>query len=85
VAPLSGLRLSAHAEELLEERGIAVAWVREAVFDPDRSEPDPRDPRLTRSFRVIPEAGNRILRVVHRPDPPDIFVVTAHFDRGASR
>jgi hypothetical protein len=82
---LSGIRLSAHAEEMLEERGIAVAWVQEAVLYPDWSEPDPRDPALTRSFRVIPDAGGRVLRVVHRPEPPGIFVVTAHFDRGAGR
>ena len=82
---LSGIRLSAHAEEMLEERGIAVAWVQEAVLSPDWSEPDPRDPALTRSFRVIPDAGGRVLRVVHRPEPPGIFVVTAHFDRGAGR
>ncbi|MCZ8146555.1 MAG: DUF4258 domain-containing protein [Roseomonas sp.] len=85
MAQLDGIRLSAHAEEMMEERGIASAWVQAAVFHPDWSEPDPRDPALTRSFRAIPDAGGRVLRVVHRPEPPGIFVVTAHFDRGAGR
>ena len=46
---------------------------------------DPSDPSLTRSYRAIPQFGGRILRVVHRPDDDDIFVVTAHWDRGGKR
>jgi hypothetical protein len=46
---------------------------------------DPKDVALTRSFTAIPEFGNRVVRVVHRPDGPDIVVVTAHWDRGARR
>jgi cyanate lyase len=41
------------------------------------------DPALSRSYKVIPEFGNRVLRVVHRRDGDDIFVVTAHWDGGA--
>lgn len=79
------IRLSAHAEEMLEERGIAFAWVVEAILQPQHVAPDPRDPALTRSFRAIAAAEGRILRVVHRAEGSGILVITAHFDRGASR
>jgi hypothetical protein len=52
---------------------------------PDRVTGDPTDPTLTRSFKSMPAYANRVLRVVHRPDGDDIFVVTAHWDRGAKR
>jgi hypothetical protein len=68
---------------MMEERGIHMAWVEAAVAYPAKSAPDPRDPSLTRSFRKIPEAGDRVVRVVHRTFGADIVVVTAHFDRGA--
>ena len=42
------------------------------------------DPTLTRSFGPLPAFGDRMLRVVHRPDGSDVFVVTATWDRGAS-
>jgi hypothetical protein len=49
---------------------------------------DPTDPASSRSFKAIPAFANRVLRVVHRPDGDnipgdDVFVVTAHWDRGA--
>jgi hypothetical protein len=76
------IRLTAHAEDMIAERGIALAWVEAAVMQPDLRVPDPRDPALTRSFRKILLAEGRILRVVHRPDGVDVLVITAHFDRG---
>jgi hypothetical protein len=79
------IRLTAHAEEMLEERGILMAWVVETLALPDKVEPDPRDGGLTRSFRAVAQVGGRVLRVVHRPDGAGILVVTAHFDRGAGR
>lgn len=79
------IRLSAHAEEMAEERRITIAWIEATVTQPDWTAPNPRDLSLTRSYRAIPERAGRILRVVHRPDGPDILVVTALFDRGARR
>ena len=79
------IRLTAHAEEMAEERRISMAWIEAAVTTPDWTAPNPRDPSLTRSFRAIPERDGRVLRVVHRPDGHDILVVTVHFDRGARR
>ncbi|WP_448189478.1 DUF4258 domain-containing protein [Azospirillum sp. sgz301742] len=74
---------TAHAQLTIEERALSRAWVERAVLDPDRTEPDPGDPAAVRSFKRIPEAGNRIIRVVHRPHGADILVITAFLDRGA--
>lgn len=75
--------LSNHAARELEKRQISSAFIELALLSPDDRRPDPSDPGLTRSFKTIPEFGGRILRVVHRPSEHGIFVVTAHWDRGA--
>lgn len=72
-----------HARLTIDQRGLAEAWVERAVLCPDRTESDSADPDLTRSFRRIAEAGDRIIRVVHRPQGTDILVVTAFLDRRA--
>jgi hypothetical protein len=79
------IRLTSHAERELRRRAIEPDWVEAAIAAPDRTEADPRDPSLTRSFKAVAAFANRVLRVVHRPDGDDILVVTAHFDRGARR
>lgn len=79
---MSMIKLTAHAEEMIADRGIALAWVVSAIEAPDSRSTDPRDTSLTRSFRKISEAEGRILRVVHRPDGADVLVITAFFDRG---
>ncbi len=76
------IRLATHAARRAAERGIAPAWIEATIQAPDWTTPDP-DPTLTRSYRVIPERGGRILRVVHRPAGADILVVTAFLDRSA--
>jgi Domain of unknown function (DUF4258) len=78
------IRLTEHAERELRRRAIVFEWIEAVVASPDRAEPDPRDPALTRLFKAIPDFGHRVLRVVYRPDGDDILVITAHFDRGAS-
>ena len=77
------LILSAHATVTLRERGLALEWIERTVQAPDASGPDPGQPALMRSFKRIPEAGGRVLRVVHRPQNSDMLVITAFFDRGA--
>jgi hypothetical protein len=76
------MRLTAHAEDMITERSIAMEWILAALSHPDSQSPDPRDPTLTRSYCKISSAGERILRVVHRADGPDTLVITAFFDRG---
>ena len=74
--------LSKHAQEAVEKRYLPLEWIERTLAAPDFTHPD-RDPTLTRSFKAIDEAGDRILRVVHRPQGNDILIVTVHFDRDA--
>jgi hypothetical protein len=53
------------------ERGIPLHWVEAAISGPDWTAPD-SDPALIHSFRVIGEAGGRVLKVVHRPEGNDV-------------
>ena len=79
------LILSVHAAEMMEERRIALTWVEAVLARPETAEPDPLDPSLTRSYRAIPEAQGKVLRVVHRPEGANVLIVTAYFDRGRRR
>lgn len=78
------VRLSAHIQREMQGRGITQAYIEEVLANPTYTAPDPTDPTLTRSLGPIPAFGNRMLRVVHRPDGSDVFVVTATWDRGAT-
>jgi len=82
---VSTIKLSKHTAREMDTRGILLAYIASVIASPERATVDPNDPALTRSFRAIPEFGGRVLRVVHRPEGTDIFVVTAHWDRGARR
>jgi len=77
------VRLSKHTTDEMEGRGILLSYIEAALTSPDRVVPDMTDPAPSRSYKVLREFGNRVLRVVHRRDGDDIFVVTAHWDRGA--
>ena len=80
---MSGTRfeLSAHAAAVIEERKIALEWIEQALFTPERTEPGRHDSSLTHAFARISEREGRVLRVVYnaQSDPPRI--VTAYFDR----
>ncbi len=77
------LVVTAHAAEMMEERGIDVAWVEAVLADPLRVTPDPRGAPLQRAYGVVPTAGGRVLRVVFRQDGEAFVIITTHFDRGA--
>lgn len=77
------IKLSRRTADERERRGILFSYIDAALASPDRVAPDATDPTLNRSYKIIREFGNRVLRVVHRPDGEDVFVVTAHWDRGA--
>jgi len=62
------IRLTKHAREAIGVRGIAFAWIEQAVSSPDFAEADPRYPERTRSYKAIAAFGGRALRVVHRPE-----------------
>ncbi len=68
----------------MQQRGILAAWIEATIEAPDWTEPS-LDPALTRSYKIIPDYGWRVLRVVHRADGSDIVVVTVFFDRSAKR
>lgn len=73
-----------HARERLQRRMLEWHWVEAAIRHPDWWVPDPVDASLERRFRVIPEMGNRVLRVVVCPLPSEACrLVTAFFDREA--
>ena len=74
-----------HAQRRMAQRQIERAWIAATIDPPERSEPEPRDPALTRTWRRIPERGCRVLRVVFRRSGGDIVVVSTVFDRGARR
>jgi hypothetical protein len=79
------LILTAHAQIRLRERHLDLIWVEDAARKPDWVEPEPHDVRLRRHFRVIPQAGGRILRVVCAETETTIRVISAMFDRNARR
>jgi hypothetical protein len=79
------IRLSKHTADEMDWRSILLSYIEETLAVPDRVTDDPTDPTLIRSYKSIAAFGGRVLRVVHRPNGADIFVVTAHWDRGARR
>ena len=74
-----------HAPVRIAERGLRLDWIERAARTPDWTEAEPADPTVERRFAVIAEMGGRILRVVLRETPVAICVISAHFDRGATR
>jgi hypothetical protein len=79
------IKLSKHITDEMDGRGITRHYIEAAVLTPDWVTRDPTQPALTRSFKTIAAFGHRVIRVVHRPDDDGIFIVTAHWDRGAKR
>lgn len=79
------LIFSKHAIAAIRQRGLEPEWIARTIASPDWTEPEPLQPGVTRSFRHIPEAGNRVLRVVHRAEGADVLVITAFPDRGARK
>ncbi len=75
------VRLTRHAEDNLLLRNLPLEWIVRAIEAPDRIAPDPRGPGYTRRYRILPEAGERIIRVVCFEDATEIRVLTAFLDR----
>lgn len=79
------LRLTRHAQDAIEERGLDHSWIERTVREPEWSHPDPRQPGAERRFRAIPEFGGRILRVACIETVDEIRILTVFFDRDARR
>ena len=75
--------LTKHIAREMANRRITLDFIERAIATPQRCTPDPNDSALTRSYKTIPEFGDRVLRVVHRPEGDNIKIVTVHWDRGA--
>ena len=73
--------LTKHAQDVMEERGIPMAWVARVLNSPDRIEPDRRDPELEHRLRGIPEHQGRVLRVVLGRKARLRRIITVYFDR----
>lgn len=71
--------LSAHAKEMLIERGIAEEWVWRVLNSPDRRRRG--DDGNMHYIKGIRERSGRILRVVVNSDVQPNRVVTLFFDR----
>ncbi|MCU0839980.1 MAG: DUF4258 domain-containing protein [Rhodospirillales bacterium] len=74
--------LSTHAMTTIQERSIRPEWIAATLSAPAATETDPNDPVLTHALRVIPEFGERVLRVIYNRTKQPPHVVTAFFDRG---
>ncbi len=74
--------LSAHASTTIRERRIQLDWIEATLSAPMQTEVDTDDPQLTHVLRVIPEFGDRVLRVIYNRTKQPPHVVTAFFDRG---
>lgn len=77
--------LSRHASLRIAERDLRLDWIERTARDPVRTECDPDDDTVERRFQTIPEAGGRLLRVAVRETKASIYVISVHFDRGATR
>ena len=74
--------LSTHATTTIRERNIRAEWIAATLSAPAATESDPVDPTLIHALRVIPEFGERVLRVIYKRTRQPPHVVTAFFDRG---
>ena len=73
--------LTIHAREQIVERDISLEWIKRVLDSPALTEPHKTDPELRHALGVIPEYGNRVLRVVYNYTTDPWRVVTVHFDR----
>jgi len=77
------LAYTAHARDMLTERGIPDEWVARAVESPLRTEN--HDDGTTHHLSTVPEHGSRVLRVAVNAEASPPIVVTVLFDRRLRR
>ena len=73
------MRDSLHFDDMLNERGIRREWADRTTQNPDRTEV--HDDGTRHFIKMIPEFGNRLLRVVVNVTAIPEKRVTAFFDR----
>lgn len=73
--------LTKHAQDVMTEREIQLAWVEQTVSQPTFVEDDPTRPGVVRAFRRIAERGDRMLRVAYIAEGDSLRILTVFFDR----
>ncbi|MBI2852948.1 MAG: DUF4258 domain-containing protein [Chloroflexi bacterium] len=74
------LNFTAHAEDMLKERNIALEWVERTIAEPMRTERN--EDGTVHYLKPIREHGGRVLRVVTRQEGESpMIIVTLFFDR----
>ena len=73
--------LTDHAKTRISERNIQEEWVERTISCPDLLELDLEDPTKRHAFKVIPENGDRVLRVIYNESNTPWSVISAYFDR----
>jgi hypothetical protein len=76
--------LSKHAQDMVDERDIALDWIEYVLRNPVFEEPDPRYPGAIRAYAPIAAFGNRMPRVVYYDTGTELRVITLFFDRRAT-
>jgi hypothetical protein len=79
------IRLTPHAEHRLAERGFERGWIERALREPLWTELEPDEPDVERRFALVPERGDRMLRVACSETDDEIRVISVMFDRNAKR
>ena len=75
------LTYTLHALDVMERRGIRLAWVERTVAAPAQRTRDPYDEAVERFYSRVSERGGRVLRVAVNTESDLWRVVTAFFDR----
>jgi hypothetical protein len=75
------LKWTQHSQDVLLKRKISLEWIDRTIDDPDKTCPDEVDPELRHYLKIIPEYGNRVLRVVVNIIAKPRRLVTFYFDR----
>ena len=78
------LRFTRHAQTVMQERDLSLAWVEASFRSPEWEEPNHR-PGVRRRFRAIPEQGGPVLRVACVETDTEIRILSAFLDRRARR
>jgi hypothetical protein len=73
--------LTEHAKKRLEERSIQQEWLERTIFSPDLLELDSEDPTKRHAFKVIPENGDRVLRVIYNESTTPWSIISTYFER----
>ena len=79
------LHLTRHVVAGLRERGLERAWVERVASAADWVKPSRSRAGVILRFGRISEAGGKVLRVTTIDENDVRVVVTAHFDRKATR